>query len=75
MPEPTRPATIRPVSTGPSSFTIDALISRPTIDRAPNWSSVIPELSASTIPVKRPASRTTVSEPMPIESNCWMMSR
>ena len=44
MPEPTRPATIRPVSTGPSSFTIDALTSRPTIDRAPNTSSVIPDL-------------------------------
>ena len=36
MPEPTRPATINPVSTGPSSFTIEALTSRPTIDRAPN---------------------------------------
>ena len=32
-------------------------------------------LSASTIPVKSPASSTTVSEPMPIESNCSMMSR
>ncbi len=36
MPEPTRPATISPVSTGPSSLTIDALTSRPTIERAPN---------------------------------------
>ena len=36
MPDPTRPATISPVSTGPSSFTIDALTRRPTIDRAPN---------------------------------------
>ena len=36
IPDPTRPATIRPVSTGPSSLTIDALTSRPTIERAPN---------------------------------------
>ncbi len=36
MPEPTRPATISPVSTGPSSLTIEALTSRPTIERAPN---------------------------------------
>ena len=36
MPDPTRPDTISPVSTGPSSLTIDALISRPTIERAPN---------------------------------------
>ena len=75
MPEPTRPATIRPVSTGPSSFTIDALTSRPTIERAPNWSSVMPDCSASTMPVKMPVSSTTVSDPMPIASNCWTTSR
>ena len=43
MPEPTRPASISPVSTGPSSLTIDALTSRPTNGRAPNWSSVMPD--------------------------------
>ena len=36
MPDPTRPVTISAVSTGPSSLTIDALTSRPTIERAPN---------------------------------------
>ena len=66
MPEPTRPATIRPVSTGPSSLTIEALTRRPTIERAPNWSSVNPDCSASTIPVNMPVSRTTVSEPTPM---------
>ena len=36
MPDPTRPVTIRAVSTGPSSFTMDALTSRPTTGLAPN---------------------------------------
>ena len=66
MPEPTRPASMRPVSTGPSSLTIDALTSRPTNGRAPNWSSVMPDCRASTAPVKKPASVTTVSDPIPI---------
>ena len=42
MPEPTRPVSISAVSTGPSSLIIDALTSRPTTGRAPNWSSVSP---------------------------------
>ena len=75
MPEPTRPATISPVSTGPSSLTIDALTRRPTIDRAPNWSSVMPDCSASTMPVNMPVSSTTVSDPTPMASNCSMTSR
>ena len=70
IPDPTRPASISPVKTGPSSLTIDALIKRPTKSRAPNWSSVMPVLSASTAPVKNPVSKTTVSDPMPIASNC-----
>ena len=36
MPDPTRPASINAVSTGPSSLIIDALIRRPTNGRAPN---------------------------------------
>ena len=36
MPEPTRPVSISPVSTGPSSLIIEALTSRPTTGRAPN---------------------------------------
>ena len=75
MPDPTRPATIRPVSTGPSSLMIDALTSRPTIERAPNWSSVKPDCSASTMPVNMPVSSTTVSEPTPMASNCSTTSR
>jgi len=34
----------------------------------------MPVLSASTAPVKNPVSSTTVSDPMPIASNCSMMS-
>ena len=66
--EPARLANNRPATTGPSSFTIDALTSRPTIDRAPNWSSVMPDCSASTAPVKKPVRITTVSEPRPMMS-------
>ncbi len=36
MPDPTRPANISAVSTGPSSRIIEALTSRPTSVRAPN---------------------------------------
>ena len=75
IPEPTRPATISPVSTGTSSLTIEALTSRPTIERAPNWSRVNPDWSARTIPVNIPVSSTTVSEPRPIASNCWITAR
>jgi hypothetical protein len=75
IPEPTRPANINAVSTGPSSRIIEALTRRPTKVRAPNWSSDCPVCSASAAPVKKPASDTTVSDPMPIASSCWMMSR
>jgi hypothetical protein len=75
MPEPTRPATMRAVRTGPSSFTIDALTRLPTIDRAPNLSRVRPDCSASTMPVNMPVSRTTVSDPTPMISNCSTTSR
>src|SRR6187551_2481545 len=47
MPDPMRPDSISAVSTGPSSLIIDALTSRPTTGRAPNWSSVSPLCSAS----------------------------
>ena len=57
---------ISAVSTGPSSLIIDALTSRPTNGRAPNWSSVMPLCSASTAPVKKPVSSTTVSDPEPM---------
>src|SRR5688572_2222129 len=48
IPEPTRPASINAVSTGPSSLIIEALISRPTNGRAPNSSSAMPDRSART---------------------------
>jgi hypothetical protein len=54
---------------------MDALTSLPTIDRAPNWSSVKPDWSASTIPVNRPVRSTTVSDPTPMASNCSIVSR
>jgi hypothetical protein len=75
MPDPTRPATINAVSTGPSSLIIEALIRRPTTDRAPNWSSVMPDCSASTAPVKPPVSSTTVNDPTPTASSCSTTSR
>ena len=75
MPDPTRPAIISAVSTGPSSLIIDAPTRRPTSGRAPNWSSVKPDCSASTAPVKSPVSSTTVSDPTPMASNCSTMSR
>ena len=74
IPEPTRPVSISAVSTGPSSLIIDALISRPTTERPPNWSSVRPLCRASAAPVKKPVSTTTVSEPTPIRSNCSQIS-
>jgi hypothetical protein len=74
IPEPTRPVSINPVSTGPSSLIIDALTRRPTTGRAPNWSSVSPLCSARTAPVKKPVSRTTVSDCTPTASSCSMMS-
>ena len=74
IPDPTRPVSISPVSTGPSSLIIDAPTSRPTTGRAPNWSSVSPLCSASTAPVKNPVSSTTVSDWMPIASSCSMKS-
>ena len=70
MPELTRPTSMSAVSTGPSSLIIDALTRRPTNGRAPNWSSVKPDCSASTAPVKRPVRMTTVIDPMPMASSC-----
>jgi len=70
MPELTRPTSISAVSTGPSSLTIDALTSRPTYGRAPNWSIVKPDCSASTAPVNSPVRTTTLSDPTPMMSSC-----
>ena len=74
IPEPMRPVSMSAVSTGPSSLIIDALTSRPTTGRAPNWSSVTPLCDVSAAPVNRPVSSTTVSDPTPITSNCSTMS-
>src|SRR5438270_7404986 len=63
MPLALRPATINPVSTGPSSRTIDNETSCPVNDSAPNLASEFALCKASTAPVKNPVSTTIGSEP------------
>jgi phospholipid/cholesterol/gamma-HCH transport system permease protein len=74
IPEPTRPATISPASTGPSSRIIDPATRRPMYIVAPNWAICTLDCSASTIPVKNPVSSTMPSDFTPISSICWMRS-
>ena len=74
MPEPTRPATMRPASTGPSSRIMEPATRRPKYIDAPKvWSCTL-DCSASTIPVKRPVSNTIPRDFTPISSICWMTS-
>ena len=58
-----RPATMIPVSTGPSSRIIVRLTNRPVTAVAPNSESVAADCSASTPPVKKPESSTMLVEP------------
>ena len=74
MPLELRPATIRPVSTGPSSRTMESETSLPVSDSEPNCCSVLEVCSASTAPVKKPVRITMGSEPTPIESACSRVS-
>jgi hypothetical protein len=74
MPEALRPDTIRPVNTGPSSFTMDSATRVPVIETAPNSCSEVSDCSASTHPVKKPDKMTIGREPMPMESICVKMS-
>ena len=70
IPEPTRPATINPASTGPSSRIIDADTRLPMYIVAPNVLSCTDDCSASTIPVNNPVSMTIPSDLTPISSIC-----
>ena len=70
MPLELRPATIKPVSTGPSSRTIESETSWPVSDSEPNCCRVLDVCSASTAPVKKPVSTTMGSDPTPTKSAC-----
>ena len=61
-----RPATMMPVSTGPSSRIIVSETKRPVTAVAPNCESVAADCSASTPPVKKPESRTMAVDPTPM---------
>ena len=67
--EALRPATMMPVSTGPSSRIMVMLTNRPVTAVAPNWESVAADWRASTPPVKKPESNTMEVEPTPIMSD------
>ncbi len=56
---PTRPATISPASTGPSSRVIDSTTSEATALSAENRDSPIEDCSASTMPVNTAVNATT----------------
>ena len=68
MPLALRPATINPVSTGPSSRTIESETSWPVSDERAEAASVLEVCSASTAPVKKPVRTTMGSEPTPMMS-------
>jgi hypothetical protein len=70
IPDEFRPATINPVSTGPSSRTIESATSCPVNDSEPNFCNVLELCKASTAPVKKPVSTTMGNEPTPMESAC-----
>jgi len=74
IPEAFRPETINPVSTGPSSLTIESATSRPVILTAPNSFSETAACSARTQPVKKPVRTTMGKEPTPMESICVKVS-
>jgi len=69
--EALRPDTMIPVSTGPSSRIMLRLTNRPVTAVAPNCASVDADWTASTAPVKNPASITIRNDPTPIIS-AWM---
>ncbi len=69
-----RPATIRLVSTGPNSRTMDMETSCPVKASAPNRASEFALCKASTAPVKNPVRTTIGSDPTPMVSICCRMS-
>ncbi len=68
IPAALRPLTISPVSTGPSSFTMESETSEPVMEMAPNSVSAVADWSARTHPVKKPVSTIMGMEPTPMES-------
>ena len=74
MPLALRPATIRLVSTGPSSRTMEMETSCPVKESAPKRASELAVCRASTAPVKKPVRTTMGSEPTPMMSICCRMS-
>ena len=74
MPDALRPATMRPVISGPSSVTMPMETSCPMRVMPPNRCSVFAEFRARSAPMERPVSTTIGREPTPIESACCMMS-
>ena len=74
IPEPTRPATIRPANTGPSSRIMDAETRWPMYIVAPKVLSCTDDCRASTMPVNSPVTSTMPSDLTPISSICWMTS-
>ena len=74
MPEALRPATIRPVISGPSSVTMPSETSWPMRVMPPKRCSVLAELRASSAPTERPVRTTMGREPTPIRSACCSMS-
>ena len=74
MPEEFRPATIRLVSTGPSSRTMEVETNCPTRVIEPKRSRVFEACSASTAPVKNPVSTTMGRDPTPMVSACCTIS-
>ena len=74
MPAALRPETISPVSTGPSSFTMESETNWPVLLTAPNSCSAVTDCSARTHPVKKPLRMMMGSEPTPMESIWVKMS-
>jgi hypothetical protein len=74
MPAALRPETMRPVSTGPSSLTMESETSEPVMETAPNSCSAVTDCSARTHPVKKPVRTMIGMEPTPMESIWVKMS-
>ncbi len=73
MPEPTRPPTMRAVSTGPSSRTSDSETTRPMNIFPPKASSEYAVWMASTMPVKS-AVMPVIETDLTPTSSIWCMT-
>src|ERR1019366_1380685 len=74
IPDAFRPATIKPVSTGPNSRTMESDTNWPISVIEPNRCNVFALCTASTAPVKKPVRTTMGRDPTPIRSACWTIS-